>query len=94
MSKVKRGPWGRGMTPQVAQNADPTQPRLTTSAMIASLAAEGQRTSPAPFGRALVEAALAPDAAGACRAMRAHLEATAQAVLRATEGLRRGACEV
>lgn len=57
MSKVKRGPWGRGMTPQVAQNADPTQPRLTTSAMIASLASEGQRTSPAPFGRALVEAA-------------------------------------
>lgn len=57
MSKVKRGPWGRGVTPHVAQNADPTQPRLTTSAMIASLAAEGQRTSPAPFGRALVEAA-------------------------------------
>lgn len=57
MSKVKRGPWGRGVTPQVAQNADPTQPRLTTSAMIASLASEGQRTSPAPFGHALVEVA-------------------------------------
>ena len=30
-----------------------TQPRLTTSAMIASIAAEGQRTRPAPFGHAL-----------------------------------------
>lgn len=30
------------------------KPRLTTSAMIASLAAEGQRTKPAPFGHALV----------------------------------------
>lgn len=30
-----------------------TRPRLTTSAMIASLAAEGQRTRPAPFGHAL-----------------------------------------
>jgi transketolase len=31
--------------------------RLTTSAMIASIAAEGQRTRPAPFGHALVELA-------------------------------------
>lgn len=30
------------------------KPRLTTSAMIASIAAEGQRTKPAPFGHALV----------------------------------------
>ena len=30
------------------------KPRLTTSAMIASIAAEGQRTRPAPFGHALV----------------------------------------
>ena len=30
-----------------------TQPRLTTSAMIASIAAEGQPTRPAPFGHAL-----------------------------------------
>lgn len=30
-----------------------SKPRLTTSAMIASLAAEGQRTKPAPFGHAL-----------------------------------------
>lgn len=29
------------------------KPRLTTSAMIASIAAEGQRTRPAPFGHAL-----------------------------------------
>jgi transketolase len=34
-----------------------TKPRLTTSAMIASIAAEGQRTRPAPFGHALVELA-------------------------------------
>ncbi|MCA1381776.1 MULTISPECIES: transketolase family protein [Bradyrhizobium] len=33
------------------------KPRLTTSAMIASIAAEGQRTRPAPFGHALVELA-------------------------------------
>ncbi|MGY2680696.1 transketolase family protein [Pseudomonas tolaasii] len=34
-----------------------TKPRLTTSAMIASIADEGQRTSNAPFGRALIEVA-------------------------------------
>jgi transketolase len=33
------------------------KPRLTTSAMIASIAAEGQETRPAPFGHALVAAA-------------------------------------
>ena len=33
------------------------KPRLTTSAMIASIAAEGQRTRSAPFGNALVELA-------------------------------------
>ena len=32
------------------------KPRLTTSSMIASIAAEGQRTEPAPFGHALVAA--------------------------------------
>src|SRR6476660_9607906 len=40
--------------------AAPTTPgksRLTTSSMIASIAAEGQRTKPAPFGHALVELA-------------------------------------
>ena len=31
-----------------------SKPRLTTSAMIASIAGEGQRTRPAPFGHALV----------------------------------------
>src|SRR3954452_4536201 len=47
MSRTKRG---------VAPAAqDPTRPRLTTSAMIASIAGADQRTSPAPFGRALVE---------------------------------------
>lgn len=34
-----------------------SKPRLTTSAMIASIASEGQRTKPAPFGHALVELA-------------------------------------
>ena len=41
------------------------RPRLTTSAMIASIAAEGQRTRPAPFGHALVELAdRRPDVVG------------------------------
>jgi transketolase len=35
----------------------PTKPRLKTSAMIASIAAEGQTTKPAPFGEALVKLA-------------------------------------
>lgn len=33
------------------------KPRLTTSAMIASIAGEGQRTKAAPFGHALAELA-------------------------------------
>lgn len=37
------------------------KPRLTTSAMIASLASEGQRTRSAPFGHALVELAQRDD---------------------------------
>ena len=41
------------------------KPRLTTSAMIASIASEGQRTKPAPFGHALVELARSrPDVIG------------------------------
>ncbi|WP_203072046.1 transketolase family protein [Falsiroseomonas ponticola] len=56
MSRIRRGPWGRGEAGSVAE-ADPSRPRLTTSAMIASLAGPDQRTSPAPFGRALVELA-------------------------------------
>ena len=41
------------------------KPRLTTSAMIASIASEGQRTRAAPFGKALVElAAQRPDIVG------------------------------
>lgn len=41
------------------------KPRLKTSAMIASIAAEGQRTRPAPFGHALVELAKArPEVVG------------------------------
>jgi transketolase len=42
------------MTPAPAA---PAKPRLTTSAMIASFAAPGQKTSPTPFGLALIEAA-------------------------------------
>lgn len=33
------------------------KPKLTTSSMMASIAAEGQKTTPAPFGHALVRAA-------------------------------------
>ena len=40
-----------------ASPVTPGKPRLTTSAMIASIASEGQRTKPAPFGHALVELA-------------------------------------
>lgn len=41
------------------------KPRLTTSAMIASIAAEGQRVKAAPFGKALVEyAATHPEVVG------------------------------
>lgn len=41
------------------------KPRLTTSAMIASIASEGQRVKAAPFGKALVElAAQRPDIVG------------------------------
>ncbi|MDD2546645.1 MAG: transketolase family protein [Burkholderiaceae bacterium] len=41
------------------------KPRLTTSAMIASIASEGQRVKAAPFGKALVElAASRPDIVG------------------------------
>jgi transketolase len=39
---------------RAVQNARAGKPRLATSAMIASLAAPGQRTKPAPFGHALV----------------------------------------
>ena len=45
--------------------APPQKPRLTTSAMIASIAAEGQRVQAAPFGKALVElAANRPEVVG------------------------------
>jgi transketolase len=64
MSRIKRGAWRGGAATQMASSAG-DKPRLTTSAMIASLAAEGQRTSPAPFGRALVEVATSrPDVVG------------------------------
>jgi transketolase len=43
-------------TPKMS-SANATKPRLKTSAMIASIASEGQRTVSAPFGNALVELA-------------------------------------
>jgi transketolase len=46
-------------------NATAQKPRLTTSAMIASIAGEGQRVKAAPFGKALVElAATRPEIVG------------------------------
>lgn len=46
-------------------NTTEKKPRLTTSAMIASIAAEGQRVKSAPFGNALVAlAATRPDIVG------------------------------
>lgn len=56
MSRPKRT-WRGGAA--LAGAPDPARPRLTTSAMIASLAVEGQRTRAAPFGHAL--AALAAE---------------------------------
>jgi transketolase len=45
--------------------ANAQKPRLTTSAMIASIAGEGQRTKAAPFGHALVQlASQRPDIVG------------------------------
>lgn len=43
--------------PEQGEGGQSRKPRLTTSAMIASLAAPGQRTKPAPFGHALVDLA-------------------------------------
>src|SRR5919202_3233894 len=45
------------MTTTGATVSPANRKRLTTSAMIASLAAEGQRTRPAPFGHALAKLA-------------------------------------
>ena len=41
------------VTPAIAPAAEAPKVRLKTSAMIASIAAEGQRTTSAPFGHAL-----------------------------------------
>jgi transketolase len=45
------------MKPKALAPAATGKPRLTTSAMIASIASEGQATKAAPFGHALVETA-------------------------------------
>lgn len=51
------------MKPAAPQSSG--KPRLTTSAMIASIAGDGQKTKPAPFGHALVEVAKSrPDVLG------------------------------
>src|SRR5205823_290848 len=50
-SKYTRPAWLKEQGEGGQGTAD--QPRLTTSAMIASLAGAGQRTKPAPFGYAL-----------------------------------------
>jgi transketolase len=42
-------------TPAAATPVAEKKPRLTTSAMIASIASEGQRVKAAPFGKAMVE---------------------------------------
>ena len=42
-------------------NTPTLKPKLTTSAMIASIASEGQRTRPAPFGNALLKLAESRD---------------------------------
>lgn len=65
--KTRSGSW-RGdaaLALRRQEEADPSRPKLTTSAMIASLAVEGQATRPAPFGHALAEIAAArPDIVG------------------------------
>ena len=53
--------------PAITQSASGPagKPRLTTSAMIASIACDGQKTTTAPFGHALVELARTrPDVVG------------------------------
>jgi transketolase len=52
MSATTQAP--RSQVPEQGEGGQSRKPRLTTSAMIASLAAPGQRTKPAPFGHALV----------------------------------------
>src|SRR5260370_38903109 len=47
----------REVSMKTAHKSPSGKPRLTTSSMIASIAAEGQKTKPAPFGHALVELA-------------------------------------
>jgi transketolase len=50
---------------KVFAKADPSKPKLTTSAMIASIAGADQKTKAAPFGHALVELARSrPDIVG------------------------------
>jgi transketolase len=50
---------------KVFAKADPSKPKLTTSAMIASIAGADQKTKAAPFGHALVELAKSrPDIVG------------------------------
>jgi transketolase len=52
MSRTTQAPGSR--VPEQGEGGQSRKPRLTTSAMIASLAGPDQRTKPAPFGHALV----------------------------------------
>ena len=54
MSRKMRAP---ELVPEQGEGGRSRKPRLTTSAMIASLAGPGQRTKPAPFGHALAKLA-------------------------------------
>src|SRR4029079_4685060 len=73
-ARVATGPRGAGSvaalhaarrSPGMSNTVAEKKPRLTTSAMIASIASEGQRVKAAPFGKALVAyAASRPEVVG------------------------------
>ena len=63
--KARMSPQTPRTPQQVEGGVQQPRQRLTTSAMIASIAAPGQRTKSAPFGHALVEeAAKRPEIVG------------------------------
>src|SRR6516165_8306750 len=59
MAASAHGARSREAVMKSAKSVPAGKPRLTTSAMIASIAAEGQKTKPAPFGHTLVQVAQA-----------------------------------
>ena len=66
MTDIRRKPGRERPTvgERQAEGGQIEKPRLTTSAMIASLAAEGQPTKPAPFGHALAAWLKRPEIVG------------------------------